>query len=251
MIKEIDKMRLKGVKESIEYNKTKDFFDGRADKYNENNPYQTVMCQDSNPQLVIDRNAKELEVIKPKLSLNENSRVLDLACGMGRWADAIEENIIEYCGIDFSTELLKIARARNVKKNFNFLEGSIIDLDTVFEDKRDIKYNVVLIMGVLHYINDSDLMQMFEKVEKYSDEKALICIREPIGISERLTLKDFYSEELKKDYSAIYRTREEWIDCFEKTLFAQNFRITDENYLFQGDLNNRKETSQYYFILER
>ena len=73
-----------------------------------------------------------------------------------------------------------------------------------------------------------------------------------MGIDERLTLKEFYSEELKDKYDAIYRTRDELLNVFEKTLMAAGFRITQNGFLFDEDaLNNRKETAQYYFVLER
>ena len=79
----------------------------------------------------------------------------------------------------------------------------------------------------------------------------LVCVRLPIGLDERLTLKDFYSEELQSDYNAIYRTRDEMMKLFDDTLLADGFRITDEGFMFDApELNNRKETTQYY-ILER
>ena len=79
-----------------------------------------------------------------------------------------------------------------------------------------------------------------------------MCVRSPIGTDYRLTLKDFYSEELKSDYNAIYRTRDEYIKLFEDSLIPAGFSVTDEGFMFDDDsLNNRKETIQYYFILER
>lgn len=244
-------MRVKGIKENIEHSETKNFFEKRATKYNEENPYQTTMLQDNNPELVIERNKKEVEVLKPKLHLNEGSKVLDLACGVGRWADAIDEDISEYCGIDFSQKLIQIAKQRNVKSNFYFYEGDLTDLDAALSEKKDTKYNTVLIAGVLVYMNDDDLLDVITQAERRCGEKAVVCIREPMGIDERLTLKDFFSEELKENYSAIYRTRDELMKYFQTALIEKGFRVVDEGFLFDQNLNNRKETSQYYFIFER
>lgn len=244
-------MRVKGIKENIEHSETKNFFEKRAAKYNEENPYQTTMLQDNNPELVIERNKKEVEVLKPKLRLNEGSKVLDLACGVGRWADAISEDISEYCGIDFSQNLIEIAKKRNIKSNFYFYVGDLTDLDAALSEKKDTKYNTVLIAGVLVYMNDDDLLDVITQAEKRCDEKAVICIREPIGIEERLTLKDFFSEELKENYSAIYRTRDELMKYFQTALIEKGFQVVDEGFLFDQNLNNRKETTQYYFIFER
>lgn len=39
---------------------------------------------------------------------------------------------------------------------------------------------------------------------------------------------------------------------FDKTFLPAGFRVTDEGFMFDSpELNNRKETTQYYYILER
>ena len=102
------------------------------------------------------------------------------------------------------------------------------------------------------YVNDSDMVSALEQVVRSCGEHALICIREPIGMAERLTPKEFFSDELKDNYNAIYRTRQELMDFFRETFLKNNFRISEEGFLFEGDtLNNRKETAQYYYILKR
>ena len=119
-------MRAKGKIENIDYSETKEFFKHRAGKFREDNPYSVTMYQDNNEKLVRERNKKEIEKLKPLLELVETSRVLDIGCGIGRWGDAITEQIDEYCGIDFSGELIKIARERNEKANYFFYEGTEI-----------------------------------------------------------------------------------------------------------------------------
>ena len=227
-------------------------FFNRAEKFNADNPYSVTMYQDNNKELVIERNRKELEKLLPLLKLNDESKVLDIACGIGRWADALPNSIKEYCGIDFSEGLISIANERNEKEQFCFLEGSIINVEQVLGRNGKGKYNIILMIGILMYLNDDDMSFSLEQVERICEEEATICIREPIGIRERLTLKDFFSEELKDSYNAIYRTREELFGFFEKTFFNHGFQIVEEGFLFDGEsLNNRKETSQYYFVLHR
>lgn len=107
-------------------------------------------------------------------------------------------------------------------------------------------------IGILIYLNDRDMKSALTQIEKRCESNTIICVREPVGIKDRLTLKDFFSEELKDNYNAIYRTRKELMVFFESTLIEKGFRIQKEGFLFQEDmLNNRKETAQYYYILER
>ncbi|MDE5717249.1 MAG: class I SAM-dependent methyltransferase [Lachnospiraceae bacterium] len=244
-------MRLNKQIENLDYNETKRFFEKRAGKYNSERPYTVTMYQDNNPELVRKRNREELEKLYPMLHIDNKSRVLDVACGIGRWADALETDIAEYCGIDFSEGLIELAKERNKKEYAEFYCGSILDIGNVLKENKKGKYNVILMLGILMYLNDSDLQSVLTQVENACEQHAVICIREPIAFQERLTLKNFYSDELKDDYNAIYRTKEEVKVFLDKTLLDKGFRVREEDFLFPNELNNRKETSQYYFIVER
>ncbi len=243
-------MRIIDKKENINYVDTKDFFDRRAHKYKENNPYSVTMYQDNNSDLVNKRNLIETKKLMSLLSLNSDCKVLDLACGIGRWSDAIGNNMKSYVGIDFSEELIKIASSRNKNAKSTFLVGPATNLNDVLESS--LSFNRVLLIGILMYLNDEDLIKTLNSVEKYCEDECRICIREPLGLENRLTLKDFYSQELEDSYNAIYRTREEVLTYIDSTLLKKGFYIEKEGFLFnEGELNNRKETAQYYFILKR
>lgn len=246
-------MRLKGEKVEINYNETQQFFKKRAQKYNTDNPYSVTMYQDNNPELVKSRNRAETEKLLPLLKLDNTSKVLDVACGIGRWSDAITTYIGEYCGIDFSDELIKIARDRNKENHTRkFLVGAANNVENVLKEYGCGKYNRILLMGILIYLNDEEVKETFCQIEHLCEQKSLICIREPIGVTERLTLKGFYSEELNDSYSAIYRTRDEIEQIIDDLLVEKGFKILQEGFLFSEErLNNRKETEQYYYLIGR
>lgn len=245
-------MRIKQQITDIDYNETRNFFQKRAEKYRAENPYSVTMYQDNHPELVRERNRVEIEKLYPKLHFSESSRILDVACGIGRWADAVDVAIDEYCGVDFSRELVQIANQRNTREKFFFYEGSISEIDEVLRKNKKGKYNTVLMVGILMYLNDQDLLRSLQAIEKICEDHAVLCIREPVGITERLTLKDFFSEELQDNYSAIYRTREEINRFLGETFLKKGFTIVEEGFLFDEDiLNNRKETAQYYYVIER
>ncbi|WP_276840176.1 class I SAM-dependent methyltransferase [Anaerovibrio lipolyticus] len=246
-------MRLKGGHEEINYDATQAFFNNRAGKYNKDNPYSVTMYQDNNPELVKQRNAKEVEKLLPLLQLDKNSKVLDIACGIGRWSDAIIEEIDKYCGIDFCEEFItKAIELNKVKKNRSFFVGKSNEISAcLLKNKWEDTFNRVLLIGALVYLNDQDVDSVFEEIGRAVDNKAIVIIREPIGIEERLTLKEHFSDELDDTYNAIYRTRDEIITSLNKSLLKQGFMIKEEAFLFEDSLNNRKETAQYYFVLER
>ena len=243
-------MRVKNVKTDIDYNMTKDFFRKRAQKYNNMNPYSVTMYQDNNPELVYKRNQFEKEKLIGYLNLDKNSKVLDLACGIGRWADATKAIVGSYLGVDFSEELISIARQRNNCSNVSFAVGSSVELDTLLKDSR--LFNRVLIFGLFMYLNDRDVITTSCLVEKFCEPETIICIREPIGIDARLTVKNHFSDELQEIYNAVYRTRDQLIVLIKPAFLDKGFDIVKEDFLFNDvNLNNRKETAQYYFILKR
>ncbi len=245
-------MRITDEIVTIDYNETKNFFKKRAEKYSEDNPYSVTMYQDGNKELVEKKNQKEVQKLLPLLKLNPEAKVLDIACGIGRWADAMPQDIEEYCGVDFSEELIQIARKRNIRDNCCFLEGAVDEIENVVTQNNKGKFNRILMMGILVYLNDKELENAFAQIERICQEHAVICIREPIGIKERLTLKDFFSDELKDNYNAIYRARQELLQFFETAFLGKGFKISQEGFVFdENALNNRKETAQYFYVLER
>ncbi|MCM1220378.1 MAG: class I SAM-dependent methyltransferase [Lachnospiraceae bacterium] len=245
-------MRITENKIDINYEDTKEFFRGRSQKFNKDNPYSVTMYQDNNKELVLARNAKEIERLYPLLCIDKHSKVLDVACGIGRWADTLPGEIEEYCGIDFSAELIEIARQRNRKENFHFCVGGAEQVKTVLTEHNRGKYNIILMIGIMVYLNDTTLTSLLVQLETVCENSATICIREPIALKDRLTLKNFFSDELNDNYNAIYRTRSELLETLTQTLLTKDFSIKEEGFLFDEDtLNNRKETAQYYFLLKR
>lgn len=246
-------MRIYKDKTDIKYNDTREFFAKRASRYREDNPYSVTMYQDNDPELVMRRNERETAFLLPKLHLTNSSRVLDVACGIGRWADAITCDIDKYVGIDFSNELIEIANRRNERKNFSFYQGSATELENViFEKEKEAGYDTVLVMGLQIYLNDDDILQFLQQICNVCSEKAVICLREPVAVEERLTLKEFYSEELQENYNAIYRSCGEHVQNYKQIFEKEGFHLAEGDFLYkEKGLNNRKETAQYYWIYQR
>lgn len=71
-----------------------------------------------------------------------------------------------------------------------------------------------------------------------------------MAFDKRLTLNDIYSDSLTQNYTAIYRSIDEYKEMLNIFL-ESNFKIKEDGTLFDTALQNRKETVDYYFILER
>ena len=107
-------------------------------------------------------------------------------------------------------------------------------------------FDIIIISGVLMYINDDDLAKVIDNINRVGAENKKLFIMEPISCLEtRLTLKDFYSEGLDADYSAIYRTEKEYAECFENL----NYNKLISEYIFE-DISHHSETSNMFFVIE-
>lgn len=115
MLGENNANKRKNWKYRLQWYKT--LFKKRAEKFQESNPYSVTMYQDNNEEIVRQRNKRDRKLM-PLLHMEKEAKVLDVACGIGRWADALPEDIKEYCGMDFSEELVAIANKRNHRNRF-------------------------------------------------------------------------------------------------------------------------------------
>ncbi|OEF97719.1 class I SAM-dependent methyltransferase [Desulfuribacillus alkaliarsenatis] len=245
--------RIKNKVISIDYEKANQFFENRANKYNEKYPYVSTMYQDSNPELTKLRDEYEKNKIFPMLEIDFESKILDVGCGVGRWADLLYKNGSIYLGVDFSNDLLELARKRITtipgKVEFQHLAAQDIKNNNLVISGN---FNRFIITGVLQYLNDADIEKCLQGIVSLADTNSIVYIKETVSIESRLTLNQFYSEELDVEYSAIYRNKEQYETIFEKTLIANGFRTIKRGYLYEDKvLNNRNETMQYFYILER
>ena len=242
--------RIHGDKVEIDEGAVGRFFETRAAKYDDTNPAVSMLYQDSNPELAEQRDRNEKNVILPLLRLEETSRVLDVGCGVGRWADALAGRVARYHGTDLMESLVCLARERHAgRADITFQAMKAQDL-TASALECPPPFDLAIVAGVLHYINDRDCEAILRAVANCcAGSKARLFIRGPVAADTRLTLQQVWSEELQHEYSAIYRTVAELEELFASAL-GEAWSPVSAGALLPQQLGNRKETFQYYHILE-
>ena len=239
----------------IDTNNTRKFYDERAKAIKHMEcPYTSVLLGDQNPKHAEEWNIYEKEFILPQLEISESSKVLDIGCGMGRWAETIIPVASFYLGADFSSEMIQVAQKRcnHLEKNYEFINLSFQELvqasEELFQKK---KFNKVIISGVCMYINDSEMEQCYTGLLRLLDEHCVLFLNETVAVEKRLTLNEHPSEALKTTYDVIYRPIKEYNEYYN--IFIDNgFRIEKQEFL--PHLNNEKgysETERWYTILKR
>ncbi len=236
---------------SLDRNKIAEFFEQRASRFSKDAPYSSVLYQDKNPDIAIERDRYEKERVTSLLSVNGNTRILDIGCGIGRWAETLATSVKSYTGIDLSPKLIEIAKSRITLPNTHFLVGSAEDVARLDVAARG-PFDLVVMSGIMIYLNDDELHSCLLSLARSVAAGGEIYMREPLAINDRLTLSEFWSDELNQEYSAIYRSARELDALFSKTLYPAGFEPIQFQLLYaDAKLNNRRETAQHFAIARR
>lgn len=225
------------------------FFKLRAEKSTSLGYVQAVIYQDKNPELAQARNIAEKSKLLPLLALQGTEDVLDVGCGTGRWADEILQRCATYLGVDLSSELISIAKDRfasSAKASFACMPAEEVSLDSIGRT-----FDVILSMGLFIYLNDDELLTTLKGYASVANSSCRIIIREPVGVIDRLTLVEHYSEDLDQVYNAIYRTENELLELMKVSLLNEGFKIVSSGDVYDSPLNNRNDTKQRWLMLER
>lgn len=214
-------------------------------------PTKAVIYQDKQGDLAERRDAAEVARLLPLLRLDGSQALLDVGCGTGRWSRRLTSKLARYHGIDATEGLLAHARAQHRSEShcrFSLLRADKLSAAALGEDS----FDRVLCAGICIYLNDTQLRSLFAAIAEISVPGALLLLREPVAKDERLTLVEHFSSELEHEYHAIYRSVPELLALMRPTLFEAGFRLVDQGDVYEGDeLNNRAETRQCWFVLER
>ncbi|WP_374341238.1 class I SAM-dependent methyltransferase [Azonexus sp.] len=239
------------TKPSINKKNVEHFFLERAKKIENIGPVRAVIYQDKNGDLAEKRDAAEKARLLPIIKLDGTQRILDIGCGTGRWTKDLLSRCAYYHGIDFSKQLIQHAKTENPESSnlrFSVTPAENYSLKKLGESQ---PFDRILCFGVLIYMNDNEVAEAFQCMARAAAPKARIILREPIGIEKRLTIRDHYSDELEQNYNAIYRTQTELESVIENTISTAGFKITEHGDMYPASLNNRSETIQRWFALER
>ena len=82
--------RIYGTRTDINEQEVRDFYNKRAALASSmKNPLSAVVNGEQNPEQADTRSRFDREYIVPRLDLTQNSAVLDIGCGMGRFAEMV------------------------------------------------------------------------------------------------------------------------------------------------------------------
>ena len=130
-----------------------------------------------------------IEIVK-KYS-QKGDKILDLGCGNAEVSkNFVDNNFVT--GVDFVDCNFK-------NKNFNFISSDV----RIF--RSDEKYDLILMFGLANFLTDADLVSLYKNCYEmmHDDSFLLVKHQSSIGFNK---IVDGYSNDLKTEYSSMYRS---------------------------------------------
>lgn len=243
--------RIKGEQVELSAAAVSDFFEKRAQAFDPAKPLAAVLYQDDHPEIARERDRIERDKITPLLRLTGQERLLDVGCGIGRWEQALADRIAFAYGVDASPSLIELARQLCPQANLTFDAYGVDDLDDELLAGKG-PFDRIMLSGILIYLNDGQVWRLLHLLGRHLAPGGLLYLREPMGVTGRLSLLDHWSDELKSSYNAIYRAPEELAAVMASAFPAADFAVEPFQPLYDdAALNNRVETQQRFCMVHR
>lgn len=148
--------RIYGTRTDINEQEVRDFYNKRAALASSmKNPLSAVVNGEQNPEQADTRSRFDREYIVPRLDLTQNSAVLDIGCGMGRFAEMVLPLCGRYLGADFAPEMIAAAEKRTAaySDQAKYVCASFSELMSKPDSFFGGKFDCVIMLGVCMYIS--------------------------------------------------------------------------------------------------
>ncbi len=220
----------------------KKFWENRSKKYTKI-PFESVANLEEDTELLALKIQLETEKILPMLQLNQNLNVLDLGAGCGQWTFRIAPKVKKIVGVEYTEQLVKIANLEIAKRKLSNIEFVVSPAEKYdFIEKNDL----IFISGLFVYLTDSQVSELLERMRTALKKNTRIFLRDGTSIlPERYIINNTFSDTLSSDYSAVYRTRNEYVQLFNNIGMKLEF---DGNVFDDGcPLNKYSETRLRFY----
>jgi SAM-dependent methyltransferase len=119
------------------------------------------------PLFTLERDRQEVARMLEVLGLPSGSRILDVPCGQGRHAHLLAEAGFDVDGLDYSEDLLAIARKRGTAKSLRYTRGDMRKLPARWAGRFDAVLNLFTSFGFfLDPADDRRVIAEFARVLK-------------------------------------------------------------------------------------
>ena len=140
--------------------------------------------------------------------------VLDLGAGVGQWSVRFAQ-----CGarrvlaVEYAEGLAEIGLAAAKSQGCDAIEFEVSSAEDFDTDER---FDLVFISGLFVYLTDGQADRLVGKLGGFVASGGRLMLRDGTGVAGRHEIDDHFSEHLGTQYSATYRTRQQYLALLDR-----------------------------------
>ena len=212
----------------IDAEKVKSFWQTRSEKLGKL-PFESIANLEEKVELLELKLKLEQERIMPLLPLMPDKTILDMGAGVGQWTFRFAPFVNQVVAVEYMDSLAEIGRAEAINRQVNnvtFITNSAETFQTTQQ------FDIVFISGLFVYLNPDQAQKLMKNLSQFIKPDGLVLVRDGTSVlKEAHHINNRYSTILNEQYSAYYRTRDQYISLFEKSGFtlSQDGQMFDES----------------------
>lgn len=218
---------------AIDQDSVKRFWDARASTYTDL-PFESVVNLEQDPENLKLKIELETAGVRRYLPDLTGLRVLDLGAGVGQWAFRfIEWGASAVVAVEYSEDLVELGRREASHRGLTQVEFVVSPAERYVPS---VPFDVVFISGLFVYMNDDQAERLAGLLQAACAPTGSVVLRDGTAVADRYELNKAFSTHLSTEYSAVYRTRDEYVRLFDAAGFDV---IRDENMFDEGCVLNK------------
>ncbi|MDC0598485.1 methyltransferase domain-containing protein [Gammaproteobacteria bacterium] len=230
---------------AIDTKKVMDFWSSRVEKMG-TIPVEALTNLEENKSLMDEKVSLEQNKVFQWINPTDETTILDLGAGIGNWSLPLAKKSKKVLAVEYIDNLVEIGRKLAADagiKNIEFICAPAQDYVC------NTKVDLVFISGLFVYLNDDDCERLIGNLGSCCHESTQIFVRDGTGIGERREINNKDSELLNAKYSAIYRTKDEYIKLFKG--LGYELKKDDDMFPEGHQLNKYPETRLRIYMFEK
>lgn len=176
----------------------KTYYDSRAAKFGDDQQLEQVGHTELGKAISNSQLDQLVEELISLLKLTDRDALLDLACGNGVITRRLATVCNEVCGVDFSAEMIKVAKESNSGMNLRYINSDVFNLGASLIGKRP--FSKVLMYGALQHVKPEELESLISTVMSICDERSIFVL----GFVPNIEKKWAFYDTLFKKYRYLY-----------------------------------------------
>lgn len=221
----------------IDQDRIKKFWDQRAERLSSLS-VEAIANLEEDPELLALKVDLEKEKVLSWLPPLAGKTILDLGSGTGQWmfrfCDLGADKVV---GVEYSEAMSGIAQAEAKARRLDGVEFVVSPAEKYASDN---PFDVTFISGLFVYLNDDQAQTLVQNLQTLCRPDGMILLRDGSGLNTRHEIDRRFSDVLGAEYSATYRTAEQYIDLFHQAGFVCDRH--EDMFDAQSPLNKYAET---------